>query len=179
MGPSSRNSSAPGRRSSPTPGSRRLPDVERRRSFPDVVVGTIFVLIGGAFVVGSLGYELGTPLRMGPGAFPLLVGAIVAALGLAIVVKGFIAGEVIPFGRIPWRAIAAIVVALLFFGFTVRGLGFVVTSAVTALVTTLASSRVRLLTAVAVAAGLTVASTLIFVVGLQLRLPLWGPWLGF
>jgi hypothetical protein len=38
---------------------------------------------------------------------------------------------------------------------------------------------VRLLTALAVAAGLTVASTLIFVVGLQLRIPLVGPWLSF
>ena len=153
--------------------------MERRRSFPDVLAGGIFVLIGGAFVVGSLGYELGTPLRMGPGYFPLLVGAIVAALGLAIVLKGLIAGEVIAFGAIPWRAVAAIVLALLFFGFTVDGLGFVPTSAVTALVTTLASSRVRPLRAVLIAIGLTVASTLIFVVGLQLRIPLWGPWLGF
>jgi len=136
-------------------------------------------VIGGAFVVGSLSYELGAPLRMGPGYFPLLVGAILAALGLAIVVKGLIAGELLPFGAIPWRAVIAITLALLFFGFTVRGLGFVPTSAVTALLTAMASSRVRLLTAVAVAAGLTVASTLIFVVGLQLRLPLWGPWLPF
>ncbi|MEU8394115.1 tripartite tricarboxylate transporter TctB family protein [Nonomuraea sp. NPDC048892] len=153
--------------------------MERRRSLPDVLAGGIFVLIGGAFVAGSLGYELGTPLRMGPGAFPLLVGLIVAGLGLAIVVKGLVAGEVITFGPIPWRAVAAITVAVLFFGFTVRGLGFVPTSAVTALLTTLASTRVRPLMALAVAAGLTAASTLIFVVGLQLRIPLVGPWLGF
>lgn len=153
--------------------------MDRHRSFPDVIAGGIFVLIGGAFVVGSLGYALGTPLRMGPGAFPLLMGAIVAVLGLAIVIKGLIAGEVVSFGPVPWRAVALIVLAVLFFGFTVRGLGFVPTSAVTALLTTLASARVRLLTAVAVTAALTVASTLIFVVGLQLRIPLWGPWLGF
>ncbi|MFC5823305.1 tripartite tricarboxylate transporter TctB family protein [Nonomuraea insulae] len=153
--------------------------MERRRSLPDVLAGVIFVLIGGAFVVGALGYELGTPLRMGPGAFPLLVGVAVATLGLAIVVKGLIAGEVISFGPIPWRAVGLIVLAVLFFGATVRGLGFVPTSAVTALLATLASTRVRLLMAVAVAAGLTVAGTLIFVVGLQLRVPLWGPWLGF
>ncbi|MGN9906324.1 tripartite tricarboxylate transporter TctB family protein [Phytohabitans sp. LJ34] len=153
--------------------------MERRRSFPDVLAGGVFVLIGGAFVVGSLSYELGTPLRMGPGYFPLLVGGILAALGLAIVLKGLVAGEVLTFGSIPWRAVAAITLAVLFFGFTVRRLGFVPTSAVTALLTTLASSRVRLLTALAVAAGLTLASTLIFVVALQLRIPLLGPWLEF
>ncbi|TYB51810.1 tripartite tricarboxylate transporter TctB family protein [Nonomuraea sp. PA05] len=153
--------------------------MKHRRSFPDVLAGAVFVLIGGAFAAGSLGYELGTPLRMGPGAFPLLMGLIVAALGLAIVVKGLVAGEVVAFGPVPWRAVAVIVAALIFFGFTVRGLGFVPASAVTALLTTLASSRVRPLTALAVAAGLTVAGTLIFVVGLQLRIPLVGPWLGF
>jgi uncharacterized protein YggT (Ycf19 family) len=153
--------------------------VERHRSFPDVLAGGIFVLIGGAFALGSLGYELGTPLRMGPGAFPLLVGATVAALGLGIVVKGLVAGEVISFGPVPWRAVAVIVLAVLFFGFTVRRLGFVPTSAVTAFLATLASRQVRLLRALAVAAALTVASTLIFVVGLQLRIPLWGPWLSF
>lgn len=152
--------------------------MKRSRSLPHVLAGGIFVLIGGGFVVGSLGYELGTPLRMGPGAFPLLVGAVVAVLGLAIVIKGLIAGEVIEFGSIPWRAVAVLVAALLFFGFTVRGFGFVPTAAVTALLTTLASTRVRPLMAVTVAAGLTVAATLIFVFGLQLRIPLWGPWLG-
>jgi len=153
--------------------------VERRRSFPDLLAGGVFVLIGGAFAVGSLSYEMGTPLRMGPGYFPLVVGGIVAALGLGIIVKGLIAGEDITFGTIPWRAIAVIVLAVVFFGFTVRRLGFVPTSAVTALLTTFASPRVRPLMAVAIAAGLTMASTLIFVVGLQLRIPLFGPWLPF
>ena len=153
--------------------------MERRRSLPDLLAGGIFVLIGGTFVVGSLSYDLGTLLRMGPGYFPLLVGVILVGLGLGVVVKGLVAGEVISFGPIPWRAVAAITFALVFFGLTVRRLGFVPTSAVTALLTTLASRRIRPLTAVAVAVGLTVASTLIFVVGLQLRIPLWGPWLRF
>jgi hypothetical protein len=153
--------------------------VDRRRSLPDVLAGGMFVLIGGGFAVRSLSYELGTPLRMGPGAFPLLIGATLAALGLAIVLKGLVAGEVVSFGAIPWRAVTVIVLAVLFFGLFVRRLGFVPTSAVTALLSTLASSRVRPLVAAAVTVGLTVASTLIFVVGLQLRIPLLGPWLEF
>lgn len=153
--------------------------MERRRSFTDVLGGGVFVVIGGAFVVASLGYELGTPLRMGPGYFPLVVGGILAALGLAIVAKGLIAGEMLEFGSVPWRAVIVIVAAVVFFGLTVRGLGFAPTVAVTAFLTALASHRIRLLTAVAIAAGLTVASVLIFVVGLQLRLPLLGSWLPF
>jgi hypothetical protein len=144
------------------------------RSCPDLLAGGIFVLIGGVFVAGSLGYDRGTPLRMGPGYFPLLVGVAVAVLGLVILVKGLIAGEDITFGPVPWRAVVLIVSAVVFFGFFVRRLGFVPTALVTSLLTTLASRRVRPLTAVAVSAGLTTAATLIFIVGLQVRLPLWG-----
>ena len=151
--------------------------MENRRSFADILAGAIFVAIGTGFVVGSLRYDLGTPLRMGPGYFPLLAGGVLAVLGLAIIVKGLIAGELISFGTIPWRSVVAIVAALLFFGLTIRGLGFVPTVAVTALITALASYRIRLLTAVAVAAGLTVLCVLIFIVGLQLPLPLFGSWL--
>ena len=86
----------------------------------------------------------------------------------------------IAFGAVPWRAIAAHRRSRSCSSASPsRRLGFVPTSAVTALLTTLASPRVRLLTAVAVAAGLTVGRTLIFVVGLQLRIPLFGPWLRF
>ncbi|GGN41787.1 hypothetical protein FHR83_003040 [Actinoplanes campanulatus] len=148
--------------------------MQRRRSLPDVLAGGVFAVIGGVFVVGSLGYDRGTPLRMGPGYFPLLVGAIVTVLGLAIVVKGLLAGSDLPFEAVPWRAIVLVTVAVVFFGVFVRVLGFVPTSFVTALLTAFASRRVRPLTALAVAAGLTVAATLIFIVGLQLRLPLWG-----
>jgi hypothetical protein len=153
--------------------------VERHRSLPDVLAGGIFILIGGAFVVGALSYGLGTPLRMGAGYFPLLVGVALSALGLATLVKGLVAGEVPAFGAVPWRAVALVTLAILFFGLTVRRLGFIPTAAVTALLSVAASRRVRPVTALAVTAGLTAASTLIFVVGLQLRIPLWGPWLTF
>jgi len=52
-------------------------------------------------------------------------------------------------------------------------------TAVTALLTALASYRTSILAAVAIAAGLTVLCVLIFVLALQLRLPLLGPWLSF
>ena len=67
----------------------------------------------------------------------------------------------------------------LFFGLTVRGLGLVPATAVTALLTALASYRTGILAAVAIAAGLTVLCVLIFVLALQLQLPLFGPWLSF
>ncbi|BBH68815.1 membrane protein [Actinoplanes sp. OR16] len=142
------------------------------RGSTDLLAGGIFTVIGGAFVAGSLSHDRGTLLRMGPGFFPLVVGVIVAVLGLAIMFQN----SGVAFGAIPWRAVILIVAAVGFFGYFVRRLGFVPTSFVTALLTALAEPRwvaARPVRALVVAAGLTVAATLIFVVGLRLRIPLW------
>ena len=158
--------------------SRRL---NGKRAVTDILAGLIFVAFGLAFAITSLTYELGTPLRMGPGYFPLALGGILVLLGLLIVGKGFISSSSAEgrFGSVPWRALVLLLVAVLFFGLTVRGLGLVPVTAVTALLTALASYRTGILAAAAIAAGLTVLCVLIFVLALQLRLPLFGPWLPF
>ena len=158
--------------------SRRL---NGKRAVTDILAGLIFVAFGLAFAITSLSYELGTPLRMGPGYFPLALGGILVLLGLLIMGKGFIpgAGAEERLGSVPWRALFLIVLAVLFFGLTVRGLGLVPATAVTALLTALASYRTSILAAVAIAAGLTVLCVLIFLLALQLRLPTFGPWLPF
>lgn len=119
--------------------------------------------------------------EMGPGYFPLVLGGILVFLGLLIVAKGFVssAGAEGRLGGVPWRALVLIVLAVLFFAATVRGLGIVPATAVTALLTALASYRTGILAAVAIAVGLTVLCVLVFVLALQLRLPLFGPWLPF
>ena len=152
-----------------------------KRAVTDILSGLIFVAFGLAFAATSLTYELGTPLRMGPGYFPLVLGGILVFLGLLIVGKGFVAGASAEgrLGNVPWRALLLIVLAVLFFGLTVRGLGLVPTTVVTALLTALASYRTGILAAVAIAAGLTVLCVLVFLFALQLRLPMFGPWLPF
>ena len=150
-----------------------------KRAVTDILAGAIFVAFGLAFALTSLRYELGTPLRMGPGYFPLVLGGILVVLGLLVVGKGVIASAEGPPGGVPWRALLLIVLAVLFFGLTVRGLGVVPATAVTALLTALASYRTGILAAVAIAAGLTMLCVLIFLLALQLRLPMFGPWLPF
>ena len=155
--------------------------VNGKRAVTDILAGLIFVAFGLAFAITSLSYELGTPLRMGPGYFPLALGGILVLLGLLIMGKGLISGSGAEerLGSVPWRALFLIVLAVLFFGLTVRGLGLVPATAVTALLTALASYRTGILAAVAIAAGLTVLCVLVFLVALQLRLPMFGPWLPF
>jgi hypothetical protein len=143
----------------------------------DLLAGGIFVVFGLAFAITSATYEVGTALRMGPGFFPLVLGSLLVLLGIVIAVKGFVAGEGDDLGPVPWKAAALLVAALLFFGFTVQGLGLVPALFVTVFLSALAGHRARVIPAVVIAGCLTALSVLIFVIVLQLRLPYFGPWL--
>ena len=144
----------------------------------DVLAGAVFVAFGLAFAVTSTTYEVGSPLRMGPGFFPLVLGGILVVLGGLIVVTGLVAADGSEIGTIPWRALALLLAAVLFFGFTVRDLGLVPALFVSVLLAAFAGRGVRPVQAVVIAVSLTVLSVLIFVYALQLRLALVGPLLG-
>lgn len=151
--------------------------MEASRALRDILAGAVFVVLGGAFAIGALTYDVGSPLRMGPGFYPLALGLVLVGIGVAVVAKGFVAGEHEPIGGVDWRAMALITGALLFFGLTVRGLGVVGALSGATLLASLARSQTRPLEALLIAVGLTVLSVLVFIVALQLRLPLIGPWI--
>ena len=143
----------------------------------DLLAGGTFAALGLAFAVTSTTYEVGTALRMGPGYFPLVLGSMLVVLGVLIAVKGFVAGEGDDLGPVPWRSMALLVSAILFFGFTVRGLGLVPSLLVTVFLAGMAGRRARVIPAAVIAVSLTALCVLIFVIALQLRLPYLGPWL--
>ena len=148
-----------------------------RKALKDILAGSVFIGFGLFFALVSLTYEVGEPLNMGPGFFPLLLGGILVLLGIIIVAKGFVAGEGGSIGTIPWRSGALLVAAVIFFGLTVRGLGLVPSLFITTILSAFAGYRTGPVAAVVIAAGLTALCVLIFFVGLQLRVPLIGPWI--
>ncbi|MGH2417750.1 MAG: tripartite tricarboxylate transporter TctB family protein [Candidatus Limnocylindria bacterium] len=148
-----------------------------RRGLKDILAGVIFVVLGVAFATGSLAYEIGTPLRMGPAYYPLVLGGILAGLGAMVVIKGFIAGEGESIGDLDVRAVVLVTAALLFFGLTVRGLGLIGALFGASLLGALARAATSIREVVLIAAGLTALSVVIFVFALQLRLPLFGSWI--
>ena len=143
----------------------------------NLLCGLLFIGLGLFFAMQSLALDLGTAFRMGPGYYPFVLACALTLFGAIILVKSIRAeGEAI--GHIAWRGIFFILPAPIFFGLTVRGLGFVPALFLTALIASFASSRMRPLTAVVLAAGLTVFSVLVFSYGLGLPFRRFGPWLG-
>ena len=83
-----------------------------------------------------------------------------------------------PLAGIQWRPTVAVFAAVTFFALTIDGLGLLPATFGTGLLAALARRGTGPVRALVIAAGLTLASWVIFVVLLQLRLALFGDWLG-
>jgi hypothetical protein len=151
------------------------------KSAKDLLSGLIFIGFGVAFGYASLGYDIGTALRMGPGYFPILLSAILIVLGLAIIAKGLFAAsrDETPIGNIRPVAILLILGAFVFFGVTARGLGLMPALFVTAFMSALASKQTGFFGALLLAAGLAFICWVIFIWALGLPLRSFGPWISF
>lgn len=144
----------------------------------NALCGALFIGLGGFFIYQCLNLELGTALRMGPGYFPLILAVILTLLGLVILIQSArVQGE--PLGPIALRGMAFILPAPIFFGLTVRGLGFVPSLFLIALIAAFASARMKAPMAVVLAIAITLFSVVVFSYALGLPFQRFGPWVRF
>ena len=81
------------------------------------------------------------------------------------------------FGAVPWRALVLIAGATVFFGVALRGLGLGPVLLVVVFATAWGSRYASLMASAALALGIAVFCSALFIKGLGLPLPLTGPWL--
>lgn len=142
----------------------------------DFTAGLLFILFGLGFGASALELEMGTTLRMGPGYFPMVLAVLLTGLGIAVTATALrTMGEAV--GSYAWRGMVFILGAPVFFGLTVRGLGFVPSLFLTTLIAALAGLKLRPVYGVLLAAAVTVFCTLVFSVALGLPFRRFGPWL--
>lgn len=88
----------------------------------DVVAGLAAVLLGASVVFYGSGYSFGTTQRMGPGFFPVILGALLVVTGLAIMATALRSREPVP--RLKLRPLIVLPVALLLFALLLDRVGY-------------------------------------------------------
>lgn len=142
------------------------------RAPKDFWTGVMFVTIAAVALYAGRGYSLGSAGRMGPGYFPMLLGGLLALIGLMLVVRSFVIdGE--PVGRVMIAPLAFIVLAIVLFGALLERLGLVISLILLIVVAAFASRQSKPLEVAALALALTAFSVAVFVYGLRLPLPVW------
>lgn len=153
------------------------------KSQKDFFSGLLFIVVGGSFAYGASTYQVGTGARMGPGYFPLLLGIILAVMGVVVAVRAFMTGtpDGDRIGAIAWRPLFLVLSANVAFGALMIGvpaLGipqFGMVFAIFALVTiaSFAAEKFIVKEVLVLSAILSVGSYAAFVKLLGLQFPVW------
>lgn len=137
----------------------------------------LMLFIGMATVLGSLNYKIGTLARMGPGYFPLILGAgLMLVACLIAITPPETDGSSRPAFVSQYRAWFLVVLGIVLFIVLGQYGGLVPATFVLGFVATLADRKNTLKTAVFVAIALTLMAIVVFYYGLQMQFPLlrWG-----
>ena len=94
------------------------------KSQKDFFSGLVFIIVGTAFAWGATTYKIGEGARMGPGYFPLMLGVLLAVLGVVVTFTAMVVetedGDKIGGGA--WKPLVFIIAANLLFGLMLGGL---------------------------------------------------------
>jgi hypothetical protein len=144
----------------------------RIRAPKDFWSGLMFCGFAVVGILAARGYALGAAGKMGPGYFPLLLGGVLALLGIVLIARSIVLdGEPLP--RFHILPLAVIAVAVCLFGVLIEPFGLVIALAVLTMLSAWAGPQFRWLEAAALTAALIVFSIGVFVYALGLSLSVW------
>ena len=144
-----------------------------RVDYRDLISGILITVVGLFVAVHAMtNLETGTIARMGPGYFPMVLGWLLAGVGVVILLLSLrtaIASKVAP--AMAPRPLLAVFLALLVFSFLVERFGLVPATVALTAVAVFAERKPPLRRSVLLAIGLSIVAWLIFSVALQMNLP--------
>ncbi len=155
----------------------------RIKSQRDFFAGLMFAVVGIAFAWGASSYTVGNSARMGPGYFPLMLGIVMALIGLGIMFTGLSVdtadGE--PVGRWAWKQIIFVIGANLAFGVLLGGLpsmgvpamGMIIAIYALTVIASLAGNEFNLKKVLLLATVLAIGSYVAFIWALKLQIQVW------
>lgn len=147
----------------------------------DALGGLVLFALGLFAAVYGQRYAFGTPMRMGPGFFPVSLGVLLCAYGIWATAMAFVrravaqpvTDEAAVSEPVEWLNLAAVTVGLVSFGLLLNTAGMVVATSVAVGIYALADRGCTLLRSVALAALITGATLVVFIWGLKMLVPVW------
>ena len=153
------------------------------KSQKDFFSGLMFMGVGVAFAWGATTYSVGTGARMGPGYFPLLLGVLLALLGVAITFNALVVERVggDKIGKWAYTPLFYIIAANLLFGVCLGGLpsiklpaiGMILGIYVLTFVASMAEKGMKVKATFILSTVLAVISYVAFVLVLKLQFAVW------
>jgi Tripartite tricarboxylate transporter TctB family len=142
----------------------------------NAVSGLLFTAFGVLGIILSLEESIGTAARMGPGYMPLLLSSALAVLGAVVLLRGLLGSDA-PVRLSGKRPLAMVLLSVAAFAVFVRSLGFGPAVFAAVVVACYAEAGRRLPYVLLLALVVSAFSSVVFVWGLGLAIPvLSSPW---
>ena len=145
----------------------------RIKSSQDFWTGLAFIAFGATTATLSSAYPLGAVSRMGPGYFPMLLGILLAGIGIVVMLRSLASAAGGTIGRIDLWLVLRLLSSVAAFGLLLNPLGLLTAAFVTIFVAAWAGPEFRILEGIIAAVVLSVMSWLVFVLGLKQTIPVW------
>lgn len=134
--------------------------------------GLLLVAIAGAALFYISGLEIGTPMDMGPGYFPLMIASVLAVMGAVLLVKGLaVEGPAVP--PLNLRAAALILASFLAFALLLDRFGLVAAILAQTVIASFASRESVLWQTLLFGAAMAAVSVALFVWLLGIPVDIW------
>jgi hypothetical protein len=139
----------------------------------DFYSGLIFIFFGVVALVRARHYPMGTAARMGPGYFPIILGGLLAILGLVIAARAlfWVPGE--PIRGWAFRPLLLVIGGVLAFALLVQPLGLVLAILTLVVICSLGSWEFRIKELFILSIALAALAIALFVYGLGMPYKLW------
>ncbi len=153
------------------------------KSQKDFFSGLMFTVVGVAFAWGATTYTVGNGARMGPGYFPLMLGIVMAIIGMIITFTALVTetpdGDKI--GKWAWKQVFFILGANLAFGILLGGLpslgvpamGLIAAIYALTIIASLAGHEFNIKSVLVLATVLAIGSYFAFIWALKLQIQVW------
>jgi hypothetical protein len=146
----------------------------RIRHPKEFLTGGMFVFFGGSATVMSTGLTIGTAAKMGPGYFPLILGALLVGLGIVLLLRSiFGSKDSHGWPMLQIKPVGIVLTSVVMFSLILRPLGLLMSTAVLVVLASTASHEFRWKEALLNAAVLVAIILVVFVYFLEFPLPVW------
>lgn len=143
------------------------------KSPKDFWAGLMFMAFGLFFALWALKfYQMGSAVRMGPAYFPVLLGGLLAILGLVVLIESF-ALEGPPVPKFMFRPLVLISIGCVAYGYLMKPLGLVLATFALVFISAFGGHEFKWKEVAVLYVLLIVFSVLVFVKALTMPFPLW------
>jgi len=140
----------------------------------DFYTGLLFLFFGASAMALATGYQIGNAAKMGPGYFPFALGALLAALGIILLIRSLReAKEPKERPSFQVKPLALVLSSVVLFGLVLRPLGLLGSTVLLVLLSSMGSHEFRMKEALWNAAVLVLIVFVVFVCFLEFQVPFW------